>query len=95
MGTTLGLLHLELYVPQANSLKDKRRIVKGFKDRLAGRFNVSVAEVDGLDSHRRATLAVAMVSNDRRYVEGALQKILNLAEMHRDMVVAEQQIEWM
>ena len=95
MGTTLGLLHLELYVPQANSLKDKRRIVKGFKDRLTGRFNVSVAEVDGLDSHRRATLAVAMVGSDRRYVEGALQKILNLAEMHRDMVVAEQQIEWM
>ncbi len=91
----LGLMHLELHVPQANSLKDKRRIIKGFKDRLGCRYNVSVAEVGGLDTHRRATLAVAMVGNDRRYVEGALQKIQNMAATHRDMILVEQDIEWL
>ena len=45
MTTTLGMMHIDLHVPQAGSLKDKRRIVKGFKDRVASRFNVSVAEV--------------------------------------------------
>ncbi|NBB94497.1 MAG: DUF503 family protein [Planctomycetes bacterium] len=95
MTTTLALLQLDLAVPQANSLKDKRRIVKGFKDRLAHRFNVSVAEVDGLDTHRRAALAIAMVGNDRRYVESKIQKICNAATQHRDMMVIEQNIEWL
>ncbi len=95
MATQVGLIHLELTVPQAGNLKDKRRIVKGFKDRLTNRFNVSVAEVEGQEVYRRVVLAVAMVGNDRRYIEGALQKILNMAATHRDMILVEQNIEWL
>ena len=95
MATTVGLMHLELTVPQAGNLKDKRRIVKGFKDRLMNRFNVSVAEVGGQETHRRTDLAVAMVGNDRQYIAGALQKILNMAATHRDMILVEQNIEWL
>lgn len=94
MPATVGLLHLEFHILQAMSLKDKRRSVKSFKDRLASRFNVSVAEVDALDEWRRAVLAVAMVGNDRRYVEGALQQIANAAAAHRDMILAGSQVEW-
>lgn len=53
MATKVGLLHLEVVMNDAMTLKDKRRIVKSFKDRLAHRRNVSVAEVDHLDSIRR------------------------------------------
>ena len=95
MATTVGLMHLELTVPQAGNLKDKRRIVKGFKDRLTNRFNVSVAEVGGQEEYRRTTLALAMVGNDRRYIEGKLQKILNMGTTHRDMILVEQNIEWL
>ena len=95
MATQVGLMHLELTVPQAGNLKDKRRIVKGFKDRLTSRFNVSVAEVGGQEVYQRTVLAIAMVGNDRRYIEGALQKILNMAAMHRDMILVEQNIEWL
>lgn len=95
MSTTLGLLHLRLHVGQATSLKDKRRVVKGFKDRISHRHNVSIAEVDGLDNHRMAVLAVAMVGNGRRYVEGALQKIINTAASHRDMTLIDQEISWL
>jgi len=94
MSTTVGLVHLTLHVAQATSLKDKRRIVKGFKDRVSHRYNVSIAEVAGLDNHRSAVLAVAMVSNDHRYVERALQKVINAAMNHRDMVVVDHDIEW-
>ena len=94
MSTTVGLVHLTLHVAQAMSLKDKRRIIKGFKDRVTHRYNVSIAEVGGLDSHRSAVLAVAMVGNDHRYVEGALQKIINAAMNHRDMVLVDHEIEW-
>lgn len=95
MPTVLGLLHLELDVVQAQSLKDKRRAVKSFKTKLGNEFNVSVAEVEGLDSHRRCVLAVAMVGNDRVYVEGALQKIVRLAQMNRDMVLTADEVEWL
>lgn len=95
MATTVGLVHLELNVVQATSLKDKRRVIKSFKDRLAGKHNVSVAEVDGLDSLRRAVLAVVMVGNDRRYVEGALQQIVNAAARHRDMILTGHEVQWL
>ena len=95
MSTTVGLVHLRLRVAQAMSLKDKRRIVKGFKDRVAHRHNVSIAEVGELDNHRSAELAIVMVGNDRRYVEGALQKIIDSAASHRDMLLVDQDIEWL
>lgn len=95
MATAVGLLHLKLHVAQAVTLKDKRRVIKSFKDRLANSFNVSVAEVDYLDSHQLALLAVAMVANDRSYVEGALQRVIQLAAMHRDMILLESNVEWL
>jgi hypothetical protein len=95
MAATVGLLELKLQVPQAMNLKDKRRALKSFKDRLRNGHNVSVAEVDMQDHIRLAVLAVAMVSNDRRYVEGALQQIVNAAAMHRDMILLEHQVQWL
>ena len=95
MATVLGLLHLELDVVQAQSLKDKRRAVKSFKTKLGNEFNVSVAEVAGLENHRRCVLAVAMVGNDRLYIEGALQKIIRLAATHRDMVLLGEEVEYL
>lgn len=95
MATILGLMHLDLLVPQARSLKDKRRIVKGFKDRCRHRFNVAVAEVEGLETHRRATVAVAMVANEKNIIESTLQKIANQAGQHRDMVLVDRTVEWL
>jgi uncharacterized protein YlxP (DUF503 family) len=95
MATAVGLLHLELHVAGSQSLKDKRRVIKSFKTRLANGFNASVAEVDALDSHQRAVLAVAMVGNDRRYVEGALQQVVNQAGAHRDMVLVHWEVDWL
>jgi hypothetical protein len=93
MATRIGVLHLDLMIGDAMNLKDKRRILKSFIDRLRSRHNVSVAEVEHQDSHRRAVLAVAMVSNDGRYVEGALQHVANAAAVHRGMVVVSSDIE--
>jgi len=74
----LGLLQLWIRVPDAMSLKDKRRAIKSIKDRIANRFNVSVAEVGLLDSRREAQLAVAMVSNDSSFAQSSLSKVVNL-----------------
>lgn len=78
----VGLLELRLGIFEALSLKDKRRVVKSLKDRLGGRHNISVAEVDDLDRIQVATLGVAMVANDAGFVESALRKIVD--EVGRD-----------
>ena len=95
MSTVVGLLHLKLNIAQADSLKDKRRILKGFKDRVRHGHNVSIAEVEMLDAHRWSVLAVAMAGNDRQYVEGAHQSIVDAAGRHRDMILADWQVEWL
>jgi uncharacterized protein len=74
---TIGVLQLELRIGDAMSLKDKRRAIKSLKDRIAHGHNVSIAEVGALDEHRRSILGVAMISNDTRYVQGALDKLVD------------------
>lgn len=76
----LGVLQLELAIPHAMSLKDKRRAIRSVRDRIASRFNVSIAETDAQDEWRRAVYSVAMVGSDHAYVEGALNQIVNQVE---------------
>ncbi len=59
-------------------MKDKRRVVKGLKQRLRNRFNVSVAEVDHHDLPKRCRLAIAMVSHESRPLHSQLDKIVDL-----------------
>jgi uncharacterized protein len=89
----VGVLQLELQIPDAMSLKDKRRAVKSLKDRLGARHNVSVAEVDYLDEHRRCLLAVAMVSNDGRFTDSCLSKIVDEVRQHRSVLLMDYEIE--
>lgn len=74
----VGVLTLEVFVEDSHSLKDKRHVVKSLKDRLRDRFNVSVAEIDGLESWQQSTVGVATVANDRVFAE----KVLQAAEAH-------------
>lgn len=95
MSVTVGLLHLKLQIPQASSLKDKRRAVKSFKDRMRSGHNVSVAEVGDQDVHRSALLAVAMVGGSRQYIEGGLETIRTAAANDRNMLLIDSEIEWL
>ena len=90
---TIGVLQLELRVGDAMSLKDKRRVVKSLKDRIAHSHNVSIAEVGALDAHRRSILGIAMVSNDRAYVEGALSKLVDFVRTVGNVDLVDYQIE--
>ena len=89
----IGVLQLELEIADAMSLKDKRRVVRSVKDRIANSFNVSVAEVAALDQHRRGILGVAMVSNDTKYVQGALSKIVDFVQKMPNAVLSDFQID--
>ena len=90
---TVGTCRVELHLPGNHSLKGKRRVVKSIKDRVLGRFNVSIAEVDRLDDWQRATLGIACVSNDSRFVNEVLSKVVNLIEGSADALLLDYEID--
>jgi len=74
----VGILRVELFIPESGSLKTKRYAIKSIKDRLRSRFNVSVAEVDNSDKWQRASLGVVAVSNDSQHMDSILGNVMNL-----------------
>lgn len=84
----IGTLRIRLVIRGAHSLKDKRRVVKSIKDRVRHKFNASIAEVGSLDLHQVAELGVAVVANDRAYINSVLSQIANLARGARGAEVA-------
>ena len=78
----VGTLRVRLLIREARTLKDKRQVVKSVKDRLRNGFNVSIAEVDALDSRQIAELGLAMVSNEAHHVKGALGQIVEVLRRH-------------
>ena len=89
----VGILQVEISIPDAMSLKDKRQVVKSLKDRIAHGHNVSIAEVGALDEHRRSIIGMAMVGNDKRYVEGALSKLVDFVRAVPQASLIDYQIE--
>lgn len=73
-----GVLTIELFISESQSLKDKRQVLHSLKDRLRGKFNVSVAEVDGQDLWQKAVLGIACVANEGGHVNHVLEQALNL-----------------
>jgi uncharacterized protein len=78
--TVIALLTLDIHIPHAQSLKDKRMIVKRLKDRLRSKFNVAISEVDHQELWQRAQLSAVTVGNDAAYLNQLLQHALEEAE---------------
>jgi uncharacterized protein len=68
-------LTLEIRIEGAQSLKDKRQVVRSLKDKLRAAFNVSVAEMEETDLWQRATVAVIAVSGSQDYLNGLMQNV--------------------
>lgn len=90
----IGILQLDLSIPEALTLKDKRRVILSLKDRIANGHNVSVAEVDRMDEYQRCMMGVAMVGNDKRYIEGGLMKIVDMVKMSPGVSLLDFQLDF-
>jgi len=64
-------------LPDNLSLKDKRGVVKSISARVKNKFDVSVAEVGDHDLWQLATLGICCISNDKRYTNEVLSKVVN------------------
>ena len=76
----VGLLTLELHIPDAQSLKDKRQVLRCLKDKLRRDFNVAVAELEHHDTWQRSVVGIVTISNEEKHVREMLQKVLDEAD---------------
>jgi uncharacterized protein YlxP (DUF503 family) len=85
----VGVARIVLQIPGARSLKDRRRVVKGLKDRARAKLPVSIAEIGDLDRHQVATLGVSVVSNESARCSEVLSHMASLAGSAHDALVAD------
>ena len=90
----IGLLQMDLRVPDSQSLKAKRQVLLGLKSRIRQRFNVSVSETEDQDKWQAATLAVACVGTDQVNVNRCLNQVADLAREEREAQLLDVQMEF-
>ena len=95
MGAVIGFCSLELYIPEANSLKDKRSVLKSMLEGIRQRFNVSASEVENMDIWRRATVGIACVSNSQTFVDQVLNKIVDWVEQNPRVQITAVEVEFL
>ena len=90
----IGLCTLEINIPTATSLKEKRQIIRSVTARLRNEFNISVAEVDHLDRWQSAVIAAVTVSGDKDYAHALLTRVALWVEHNRlDCYLVDYEIE--
>jgi uncharacterized protein YlxP (DUF503 family) len=90
----VALLTVELHVPGARSLKEKRMVVRRIKDRLT-KFNVAVSEVAHQDLWQRAAIAVVTVSTDQAHADRELAAAADEIEKVEPGLITHTEIEFL
>jgi uncharacterized protein YlxP (DUF503 family) len=90
----VGLLTVEMHFPGARSLKDKRMVLRGVKDRLK-KFNVAVAEVEHQDLWQRAGLGIVTIGDSTEFVDRALAAVADEIERAEPGLITRTQLEFL
>ena len=91
----VAALAVSFHIPAAQSLKEKRRVLKSIKDRIRARFNASVSEIGELDKWQASVIGVCVIGLDKGHLSGTLESVLALFDEVRDINVTQHQIEFM
>ena len=83
----IGISVFELHIPQARSLKQKRKVVRGLVDRIHRRFRVSISETDFHDLHQRSEIAIAAVARSETDSQRLMDSIRNLIDLEHDAML--------
>jgi uncharacterized protein len=89
----VGLLTLDINIPESRSLKDKRQVLRSLKDRLRRRFNVAVAELEHQDVWQRAVIGVVTLGDQAGFVEQSLRAVLEDSELQLGRYLVDHQLE--
>lgn len=89
----VGTVVIDLSLPGINSLKEKRRIIKSLMARLRNKFNISIAEVEFNDNIRSARLGASIVSNDNKFADQVIAKLINIINNESELVMIDYRVE--
>jgi hypothetical protein len=90
----VGVCRIELRLPENQSLKGKRQVIKSIIARLQNKYNVSVAEVDNQDRWQLATLGITCVSNHRRHADETLSNVVRfVAQNYPNLELLRSEVE--
>ena len=92
---TVGLLTVEIHIPAARSLKDKRQVLRSLIEKIRGRHNVSVAEVEHQDLWQRAGIAVSAVASAQPPLDAMFQAVLKEMESALPGYIVHHEIEFL
>jgi uncharacterized protein YlxP (DUF503 family) len=87
----VGIVRMELHLPAARSLKDKRQVVRSMKERIRERVKAAVAEVEFQDLWQRAAIGIAVVAADGGQVRELLNSARNIVEQYAQAQVLDWQ----
>jgi hypothetical protein len=85
----IGCLQAKLSIPAAQSLKDKRMVLRSLKDRMMNKVNISVAEVDLQDVWKSAILAIVTVAAEKETVERRLSDVGDFIRSNPEIVLVD------
>lgn len=85
---------LELRIPHAHSLKDRRQVVRSLQEKLAHGFNISIAELDEALTWQSATLGIAAISGSRDYLAGLMRQVEDASVRIAEGLGAEITVSW-
>jgi uncharacterized protein YlxP (DUF503 family) len=83
----ISVLKITIFLPNAQNLKDKRRVLKRLKDVLRNRFNISVAEVEDMDLWQKATIGIAVVGNVSAFTDSVINSVMQFIKAENDCEV--------
>jgi uncharacterized protein len=89
----VGILKLTFHIPHAQSLKDKRSVVRKFQDRVRAKFSVSIAEVAAQDLLQKAVFGVSVVSGEASVCDSVLASVARVAETQEEAVLTDRATE--
>jgi uncharacterized protein YlxP (DUF503 family) len=89
----IGACRIKLHIFESYSLKDKRQVIKSLIERLKSRYNISIAEIDNLDSWQSALIGFACVSNETKHVQSVINNVIGFIDHDGRLEITAQDIE--
>lgn len=89
----VGVVKIEIHIPESESLKGKRHFLRRIKDRVRNKFNVSIAEVDHNDLWQRTTLGISVVANEKQFANQVLSQVVGLIGKENGVQILDYSIE--
>ena len=90
----IAAMFLELRIQHAQSLKDRRQVIRSLKEKLSHGFNISIAEMDETPTWQSATLGITAISASRDYLSGLMQQLESAAVRLAEGLGAEVTVSW-